>query len=146
MPYPHGFELTLQHSQQWLDDVLDELRTDDRELAYAALRAVLHALRDRLPDAEVVDLAAQLPMLIRGMFYEGWTLGERPASLRTKDGFLRHVQRSMKRQDLPAADAVRAVFAVVARRIAAGEIRDVMGTLPAEFDALWPVAAGRAEH
>jgi uncharacterized protein (DUF2267 family) len=71
MPLPHAFEVTLQHSQTWLDDVLDELRTDDRPLAYAILRGVLHALRDRLPQAEVVDLGAQLPMLLRGLYYDG---------------------------------------------------------------------------
>jgi uncharacterized protein (DUF2267 family) len=31
---------------------------------------VLHALRDRLTVEEASDLAAQLPMLIRGLYYE----------------------------------------------------------------------------
>ena len=143
MPLPHAFEVTLQHSQSWLDDVLDELRTDDRALAYAIFRGVLHALRDRLPQAEVVDLGAQLPMLLRGLYYDGWTLQDRSASLRTKDAFLHHVARCVKRSDVTPEEAVRVVFAVLARRVAAGEIRDVIGSLPETFDVLWPAEAGQ---
>jgi uncharacterized protein (DUF2267 family) len=141
MPLPHAFEVTLQHSQVWLDDVLDELRTDDRQLAYAALRAVLHALRDRLPPAEAVDLAAQLPMLLRGLFFEGWGLRDRSDSLRSKKSFLRHVAHGIKRTDVTPEDAVRAVFAMLSRRVASGEIRDVIGALPETFDDLWPASA-----
>jgi uncharacterized protein (DUF2267 family) len=141
MSLPRAFVVTLEHSQSWLNDVLDELRTDDRELAYAVLRGVLHALRDRLPQPEVLDLAAQLPMLLRGMFYEGWTLEDRSAELRSERAFLRHVAACTQRREVPAEEAVRAVFAVLSRRIAAGEIRDVVGSLPETFDELWPPAA-----
>ena len=47
------------------------LGTDDRQDAYRAVRGVLHTLRDRLPVEESAQLAAQLPTLLRGVFYEG---------------------------------------------------------------------------
>jgi uncharacterized protein (DUF2267 family) len=144
MPLPHAFEVTIQKSQVWLDDVLDELRTDDRQLAYAILGGVLHALRDRLPQSEVVDLGAQLPMLLRGLYYDGWTFHDRSTSLRKKDAFLRHVGKCVKRTDITPEEAVRVVFAVLARRVTAGEIRDVIGTLPETFDELWPASATQA--
>src|SRR5690606_28951800 len=40
-----------------------------RNHSYDALRAVLHALRDRLTVDECADLAAQLPLLVRGVYY-----------------------------------------------------------------------------
>ena len=141
MPLPHAFDITIETSQLWLDDVLDALRTDDRELAYAALRAVLHALRDRLPIAEAVDLAAQLPMLLRGMYFEGWTPGRQAKHLRDKDAFLRHVARETRRSDVPPEEAVRAVFQLLAARVAHGEIADVIGTLPESLEPLWPRSA-----
>jgi len=144
MPLPHAFDVTIEHSQQWLDDVLDALRTDDRELAYAALRGVLHTLRDRLPTAEAVDLAAQLPMLLRGMYFEGWVPDRGAKRHRDKDAFLRHVAREMKRSDVPPEEAVRAVFQLLAARVAHGEIADVIGTLPESLETFWPHAASTA--
>lgn len=138
MALPHAFNTTIESSQLWLDEVLDELRTDDRELAYAALRAVLHTLRDRLPTAEAADLAAQLPMLLRGLYFEGWTPTRRSRPVRDRDAFLRRVAAEMKRSEITPEEAVRAVFHLLAARVAPGEIADVVGSMPASFEALWP--------
>lgn len=66
------FDRTLHKTHAWLKAIMEELGTEDRHKAYLALRAVLHALRDRLTVEEVAQLAAQLPMLVRGLYYEGW--------------------------------------------------------------------------
>ena len=93
----------------WLKDIGVELGPiQDRGYAYQALRAVLHALRDQLPIGEVADLAAQLPLIIRGIYYEGW----RPAATavvkdHTKTQFLEHVGRAFP-DALPAAASVPA--------------------------------------
>jgi len=59
-----------------------------RHDAYVALRATLHALRDRLPVEETAELAAQLPMLVRGVYYEGWDPTGKPVRERSLEGFL----------------------------------------------------------
>ena len=56
----------------WLNELAAELGTEDHRHAYRVLRAVLHAVRDRLTVDEAAQLAAQLPELIRGIYYEGW--------------------------------------------------------------------------
>ena len=66
------FDSTIQTTNIWLNDILERLGWQDRQRAYHALRAVLHALRDRLAVDQVAGLAAQLPMLVRGFYYEGW--------------------------------------------------------------------------
>jgi uncharacterized protein (DUF2267 family) len=66
-----------------------------RNESYAALRAVSHALRDRLTVEESAHLAAQLPMLIRGLYYEGWNPARVPVKM-NKEQFLERV-----RQDFP---------------------------------------------
>lgn len=58
------------------------------------MRAVLHALRDRLTIHGTADFASQLPMLIRGMFYECWQPDQVPVKDRTKDAFLTRVARA----------------------------------------------------
>ena len=67
---------SLDHAVQathiWVNDVAKEFDTDDREFAYGVLRAWLHTLRDRLTVEASARFAAQLPDLIRGVFYAGW--------------------------------------------------------------------------
>jgi uncharacterized protein (DUF2267 family) len=61
---------TVQETIVWLKAVEEELQLDNRQQAYNALRAVLHALRDRIPPEVAIKLGAQLPILLRD--YENW--------------------------------------------------------------------------
>jgi Uncharacterized conserved protein (DUF2267) len=47
-----------------------------------ALRSVLHVLRNRLTPEQAVHLGAQLPLLVRGIFYEGWRIAGKPSDER----------------------------------------------------------------
>ena len=62
------FDRTVQKTNSWLHDLMQVLQWADKHKAYLALRATLHALRDRLTVDEVAQLGAQLPMLIRGFY------------------------------------------------------------------------------
>ena len=132
------FALTLDKTDQWLDELMGELGWSSPERAYSALRAVLHALRDRLRVEEAVDLGAQLPMLVRGFYYEGWRPAGRPLKYRHKEEFLHHVAKLCPGLDeLEREHAVRAVFKLLARHVSGGEIRQVVDQLPAEIRELW---------
>jgi uncharacterized protein (DUF2267 family) len=74
---------TIQETNIWLKELAERLHLQDRHHAYAALRAVLHALRDRLTPETAVHLGAQLPMLVRGLYYEGWHMGGKPTGDRS---------------------------------------------------------------
>ena len=67
------FDTTVQETNTWLRGLMENLHLTDRQEAYHDLRVTLHALRDRLTVEEAAHLAAQLPMLIRGLYYEGGT-------------------------------------------------------------------------
>lgn len=134
------FDTTLQKTQVWLNDVMQELEWEDRpHKAYLALRTVLHTLRDRLTVEEAVQLGAQLPMLIRGFYYEGWTLKNKPVKERHKEDFLDHIKKAF-REDVTVNPqrVVRAVFKVLAQHTSAGEIEDVKHVLPRALQELWP--------
>lgn len=133
------FDSTLQKTHIWLDDIMSELGwTNERQRAYLALRSVLHALRDRLPMTEALDLGAQLPMLVRGFYYEGWKPADTPRKERHKEEFLAHVQHAFRNDErMDAEQIVRAVFRVLARHVGEGEIKDIRLTLPAELRELW---------
>jgi len=91
------FDRTVQESNLWLKDVMERLNTHDRHHAYSTLRAVLHALRDRIGPENAAHLGAQLPMLLRGLFYEGWDPTGKPTKERHENAFLAHIARELPR-------------------------------------------------
>src|ERR687892_2672104 len=120
------FDTTLQKTHIWLKDLMQVLGTEDRHKAYDALRATLHALRDRLTVEEVAQLGAQLPMLIRGFYYEGWDPTRKPLKIRDKGEFLDRIRQEFRGGDpVDPQRVARAVFAVLADRVTEGEIEDV---------------------
>ena len=134
------FDETLHLSNVWLNELMEQLAWDDKRRAYRALRAVLHALRDRLTAHEAVQLGAQLPMLIRGVYYENWHLKDAAPAERTKTAFLGHIEAELRDPNVDAEQSAREVFALLAHKISPGEIDDIKKMLPAEVRALWPKA------
>ena len=133
------FDRTVHVTNNWLNDLMQALGWQDRHKAYAALRATLHALRDRLTVEEVAQLGAQLPMLIRGFYYEGWDPTGKPLRARHKEEFLAQIERQFRGDErIDPEKVARAVFAVLENRISEGEIEDVKQVLPAEIRDLWP--------
>ncbi len=136
------FDKTMEKTNAWLKEVEDAMGWEDRHKAYMALRAVLHALRDRLTPDETADLAAQLPMLIRGFFFEGWHPADKPRKYRHKKEFLQQVETEAPwLHDEELERTVTAVFNVLSSRIGDGETRQVRMMLPSELRELWPEAA-----
>lgn len=134
------FDTTLQKTQVWLNEIVTELHWQQNPAwAYLALRTVLHALRDHLPIEEATDLGAQLPMLVRGLYYEGWTLTGKPIKDRHADEFFVAIAQAFHEDAKIAPENVaRAVFRVLSRHISAGERSDIVQELPAPLRALWP--------
>jgi uncharacterized protein (DUF2267 family) len=132
------FDNTLQKTNIWLHEIMDELGTKDRHAAYAALRTTLHALRDRLTVAEAAHLGAQLPMLIRGLYYEGWRPAGKPHKADLGE-FLDSIRKHYGSGFGTAAarEAAHAVFRVLDLHVSAGEIEDVKHCLPPELRELW---------
>ena len=134
------FDTTVQKTNNWLlNDLMQVLRWPDKHKVYLALRATLHALRDRLTVEEVAHLGAQLPMLIRGFYYEGWDPTDKPLKQRHKEQFLARIEQQFNDDDSIDPEVVaRAVFFVLEHRVSEGEIEDVKQILPAEIRDLWP--------
>jgi uncharacterized protein (DUF2267 family) len=136
---PEVFDKTVQKTNSWLHDLTQVLQWSDKHKVYMALRTTLNALRDRLTVEEVAHLGAQLPMLIRGFYYEGWDPTDKPLKERHKEQFLARIEQAFKGDDSIDPEVVaRGVFFVLAHRVTEGEIEDVTHVLPAEIRDLWP--------
>lgn len=136
------FDTTLQKTNGWLKELMDELGWDDRHKTYEGLRVTLHALRDRLTVVETAHLGAQLPLLIRGAYYEGWDPAHVPHKERHKEGFLAPIRQhfARTRDSVDAEQVARAVFKVLAHHVSAGEIADIHHLLPKELQEFWATA------
>ena len=135
------FDKTVQETNIWLKEIMDEVGPD-RHRAYQALRAVLHVVRDRLTVEEAAHLSAQLPLLVRGIYFEGWHPAGKPNKERTEEAFLEQVSEHLKgNQPVKPETAVRSVFRTLDRHLTAGEARHVHDMLPRPVQDLWPKAA-----
>jgi uncharacterized protein (DUF2267 family) len=136
------FDRTVHATNIWLKEVMEELQWDNRHRAYEALRGTLHALRNQLTVEEATDLGAQLPMLVRGLYYEGWNPSKTPIKERRKEDFLHHVQEAFRTTaappDIDPEPVVRAVFRVMSQHVTEGEINDVRSSLPEALKDFWP--------
>jgi uncharacterized protein (DUF2267 family) len=134
----HAFDSTVHITNHWLNEIMERMNWDDHHKAYHALRAVLHALRDRLPVNHAAALGAQLPMLVRGIYYEGWNPNRTPVKERKKADFVFHVREAFRDSPLiNAEDVTRAVLHVLASHVSKGEVENVKLTLPHEIRELW---------
>jgi uncharacterized protein (DUF2267 family) len=133
------FDKTIQKTNSWLNELMRQLGWKEKHKTYRALRVTLHTLRDRLTVPVVAQLGAQLPMLVRGFYYEGWRPNGAVLAIRHKDEFLAPIAEHFRAD--PEADAeriARAVFALLESRIAKGEIENIEHVLPKQLRALWP--------
>lgn len=131
------FAETLEKTGSWLEELAKDLGNVPVQRAYSVLRAVLHALRDRLTVEEAVTLGAQLPMLVRGFYYDGWRPAVGSSKCRHKEEFLEYVGELYP--GLPKEQresAVRAVFRLLAGHVTGGELKHLRHQLPLELRSL----------
>ncbi len=134
----HIFDTTVQETNRWLKDLMARLDTKDSHAAEGILRATFHALRDRIGPENATHLGAQLPMLLRGLYYEGWRLSKTTKERHTLQ-FIEHV-RSM----LPELDeaevrlGICAVLDILAARIDPAEAAKLAALFPKDMRDLWP--------
>lgn len=137
-----GFDDTIHTTNIWLKELMERLDTNSRQDAYRALRVTLKALRDRIPDTEVIQLSAQLPMLVRGFFLEGWQLKKSPANSKTQDDFIADISKEFNFTDVALSERqiVAEVFGLLRSKISKGEIDDIKSCLPPSIRHFWDIA------
>lgn len=134
---PAIIERSAEKANIWLQDVASELGDGDLQHSYRVLRAVLHVLRDRLTIEVAAKLAAQLPTLIRGIYYEDWDPSRKPMPPHTVDTFLEHVVSEGRFSgENEASLAVTAVAAVLRKRLTLDETDAVLAVMPEKIRVL----------
>ncbi len=133
-----SFTHAAEHAQQWVNELAEDLNWDERR-AHHLLRSTLHAIRDWLSPEEMADLSAQLPTLVRGIYFEGWRPHAAPAAKRSREDFIERIRLDFgdDRLNDPAA-AIAAVFRLLDSRLSLGEIVQVRNSMKKSLRDLWP--------
>lgn len=130
---------SIQLTHEWINEVMTRMDWDNKPRAYRLLRETLHALRDWLTVNEAAHLSAQLPIVLRGVYFEGWRPAETPVHDRSKQDFIDRIGKAFQEDPIDnPEDAVRAVFFVMKNRISKGEIQDIQSSLQKPLRELWP--------
>ena len=131
------FDKTLHTTNVWLHEINDELGPD-RQIAWKVLSVVLHKLRDRLPVELAAHLGSQLPLLVRGVYYDQYQPSKQPTECKNLDEFTEEVAEWLS--DIRPTDpklAIDAVFRVLSHHLPPGQIAKVRGALPQSLRASW---------
>lgn len=135
----HTIDHTVQVTREWVRDLGRLLDWEDQQRTWRMLRVTLQALRDWLDVNEASQLGAQLPMLVRGLYYEGWQPARTPVRENSKAEFLARIEAAFSADPIDdPEEAVCGVFRLLNNHISAGEVSDVRQRLPKHLRELWP--------
>lgn len=136
------FDVGVRESQDWIQDVIRETGLDQRR-ALQALRGVLHAIRDEVTVRQSGHLAAEMPTVIRGLYFEGWDPSRPSPMNHSPERFIARVRSQFLDQQgaLDYGHIVQGVFRVLERRMPVPTAR-IRAALPRELRGWWPTTIG----
>jgi uncharacterized protein (DUF2267 family) len=144
-----SLDRAIQNTVQWLNDIQHELGWEDRDTVYKATKAVLQAIRDRLPFEEVAHFNANLPLIMKGMMIDGYDTKDKPTKMHSVEEFDQYVQQyydSSRRDLIDSEEATQAVVRVLNRRMGGGEMQKVAANMPDRIRRLFePALLGKRQ-
>jgi uncharacterized protein (DUF2267 family) len=131
------FDRTLETTHVWLNEICNDLGPD-KQLAWKVLSTVLHKLRDRLTINLAAHLGAQLPLLIRGVYFDQFEPGKMPSEFRSRDDFVADVAKWLSdTRPVDPEKAIKSVFRVMSLHISEGQIDKIRDALPKSLRQMW---------
>lgn len=127
------FDKSIQTTNIWLNEIMEDMGPD-RQLAWHLLGAVLRTMRDRLPPDLAAHLGAQLPLVVRGAYYDQYEPSASAEKLRTLEAFLGKIADELKfSRPVDTQEALQVVCVVLAKHVDDGQIAKVWEALPQDI-------------
>lgn len=141
-----AFDKTLHTTNLWLDEISEDIGPD-RQLAWHVLGTVLRAIRDAVQVEQSAHLAAQLPLLVRGAYFDQYRPAAQPAAARSHDDFIARIRDDLDgSRPVNPEQAAAAVMGTLNRHVTAGQIKKVRDALPKGIRAIWPEPGHDDDH
>ncbi|AKD05459.1 DUF2267 domain-containing protein [Pontibacter korlensis] len=141
-----NFEDKQKDAINLLKKVAEEMGTDDLNKAGRVFRAVLQAIRDRLPVNDAVHFAAQLPTIWKGIYYDQYDPAKVPVKIRSQQEWINFIRSKNAFaanndfiRDCDIVESFQAVFKALHHCISAGELQKVKDAMHHEIQELLEV-------
>lgn len=133
------FEKHAKKGNEFMHHLENTLSTDDRAHAARILRSTFRVLRNHLTFEESLQLLAQLPMALKAVYVDGWSLSAH-SKIKTAEQFLTEIvqeEGNAAWRDFSSEEeissAVRAVIESLRMYVSNEELTQALGTLPARI-------------
>lgn len=134
-----ALEDALRDAQGWLASAGHRINTRSSQVALACLRGTLHTLRAQLDVRRAIEVGERLPLVMRGVFFDGWDPHDAPPPAATKDEFVGRVAADNGRNPrIKAERAAKAALEVIFERLPAAVTARIVERLPENLRELWP--------
>jgi uncharacterized protein (DUF2267 family) len=125
-------------AHEWINELAARLGWSSKRSTLRLMRVTLHHIRDHLLPDEMAQLSAQLPLLIRGFFFEGWVPKRTPVKERQATDFIASISARMDdTEEYRGHEDIKCVFDLLNARLSRGEVEDVRANLPSDLRQLW---------
>jgi len=108
------------------------------------LCSVLHTLRDSISLRESIQLIAQLPVFLKGVYVDNWKYSEHPEKLTSVKEFKDRVKQKQDEYGendfdwpLSTEDLIRKVLEQLSQYISEGEAKEIIDQLSSEVKTLF---------
>ncbi len=137
-----NFEKYASKGNEFVNSIAEDLNVP-KEKSGRIIRAVFHALRNRISHEESFQLLAQLPMALKGAYVDGWKFNKDFSRITHVIDFLDEIRKEDGElagydfgNDAKAKHAVVTVFKALGRFVSEGEMEDIIAALPKELKVL----------
>ena len=132
-------EHSVHSTHEWINELAERLSWSSKRSTLRLMRITLHRIRDHLLMNELAQMSAQLPILIRGFFFEGWVPKNTPIKERKVEDFVAFISDHMSdTEEYRGREDIKCVFDLLNNRLSRGEVEDIRAILPGTFLDLWP--------
>lgn len=138
-----NFNQYAKEANSFLKDYSKQMNlNDDVEKAGRILSAILHGLRSIISTEESLQFIAQLPMFLKAVYVNGWTLKKRQRVKNMVD-FIDLIRKYSGKtsvydfeSDEKAENYIKTTFIVLRKYVSLGELEDIRDEMPKDLKSI----------
>ncbi|KTD23770.1 Uncharacterized conserved protein (DUF2267) [Legionella lansingensis] len=125
-----SIESSVHKTYEWLHELKDFGDFKDEAQCYSILRVILHSLRDKLPTELAASLASQLPLILKGVYYDGWNPSHPLNKARGFEEFIEPIASELSRINVDAKEAIISAIKFINHKLEPDLAEKILNALP----------------